>query len=142
MSRIKRIVQALTKKYKTNDPYELAAFKNIHVIPFNLHEEIKGFYKYDRRNNYIFINSNLDEPSQRFTCSHELGHVILHPRINTPFLRKNTLYSTNRIEKEANTFAVELLISDELLVENYHSTIYEISATYGIPEEIIHLKNF
>ena len=36
------------------------------------------------------------------------GHSQIHPRVNTPFLRKNTLFSTDR-EVEANRFAVELL---------------------------------
>lgn len=110
---IKKIVQDLVEKYKTEDPYELAACKNINVIPFNLHEEIKGFYKYDKRNKYVFINNNLDETSQRFVCAHELGHSQLHPRVNTPFLRKNTLFSTDRIEVEANRFAINLLLSDK-----------------------------
>ncbi len=139
---IKKIVQDLKNKYNTNDPFELARFKNVHIIPWNLHEEINGFYKYDKRNKYIFINSNLDEISQRFVCAHELGHSQLHPRVNTPFLRENTLYSTNRIEVEANTFAVELIIPDSVINENYQTTIYETAAMYGVPKEVAHLKKF
>ncbi|MCQ6275791.1 ImmA/IrrE family metallo-endopeptidase [Bacillus sp. V3B] len=142
MAWIKKIVQDLTNKHKTNNPFELAALKNVNVIPWNLHEEIKGFYKYDKRNKYIFINNNLDETSQKFVCAHELGHSQLHPRVNTPFLRGNTFLSIDRIEVEANRFAVELLIPDESLNKNYHSTIYEAAATYGVPEEVIHLKQF
>jgi Zn-dependent peptidase ImmA (M78 family) len=139
---IKKIVQDLTKKYNTNNPYELAAFKNVQVILWDLHEEIKGFYKYDKRNKYIFINNNLDESSQKFVCAHELGHSQLHPRVNTPFLRANTLLSTDKIEREANRFAVELLIPDEILYEFQDSnlTINEVAAEYGIPKETVSLK--
>jgi Zn-dependent peptidase ImmA (M78 family) len=141
---IKKIVQDLTKKYKTNNPYELAAFKNVQVILWDMHEEIKGFYKYDKRNKYIFINNNLDESFQRFVCAHELGHSQLHPRVNTTFLRANTLLSTDKIEREANRFAIELLIPDEILYDFQDSilTINEVVATYGIPEEVVHLKKF
>ncbi|MBM4762748.1 ImmA/IrrE family metallo-endopeptidase [Bacillus sp. B15-48] len=142
MTRIKEIVQAITKKYKTNNPFELADYMGVNVIHWDLHEEINGFYKYDKRNKYIFINRNLDDPLQKFTCAHEFGHSQLHPRLNTPFLRKNTLYSTSRIEQEANTFAIELLVPDRIVHENYHSTIYEMATAYGIPEEVVQLKNF
>ncbi|EWG12712.1 ImmA/IrrE family metallo-endopeptidase [Cytobacillus firmus] len=140
MNWIKRAVQDIIYKYKTNDPYELATFKNIHVVEWDLHHEIQGFYKYDKRNKYIVINSNLERFQQNFVCAHELGHSELHPRVNTPFLRENTLYSTSRIEMEANTFAVELLIPDFSLHENSQTTIYEAAAYYGVPQEIAHLK--
>lgn len=144
MNWIKKTVQDLTNKYKTNNPFELAAFKNIQVVPWNLHEEIKGFYKYDKRNRYIFINNNLDVTSQRFVCAHELGHSQLHPRANTPFLRQSTFFSIDKIEVEANTFAVELLLQDESLYEykDTNLSICEISEMYGVPKEVSHLKKF
>lgn len=139
---IKRIVKNLIKKHKTNDPYELASYKNVLVIPFNLHDEINGFYKYDRRNKYIFINNNLDDTSQKFVCAHELGHSQLHPRVNTPFLRKNTLFSTDKIETEANRFAVELLLPDSNLIDCLDSNVSleEIAIQFGVPKEITKLK--
>lgn len=140
---IKKIVQDLVQEYQTNDPYKLADAKNVKVIHQNLHEEIKGFYKYEKRNKYIFINNNLDDASQKFVCAHEFGHSQLHPRFNTPFLRSNTLLSTERIEIEANRFAVELLIPDNLYeYENTNFTICEASASYGVPEELVRLKKF
>lgn len=144
LSWIKDIVNQLIKKYRSNNPFELANFKNVHVIEWNLHDEIKGFYKYDRKNQYIFINSNLDDITKRFVCAHELGHSQLHTRVNTPFLRSTTYLPVSKIEVEANTFAVELLLPDECLYEyvSTNITIKEVTATYGIPEQICHLKNF
>ncbi|MBO1515678.1 ImmA/IrrE family metallo-endopeptidase [Metabacillus bambusae] len=134
----------LMKKHKTNDPFELASLMNIHVVPWDLHEEILGYYKYDKKNRYIVINSNLNDYKQRFTCTHELGHAVLHPKANTPFMRKNTLFSIDKIEVEANTFAVELLLPDDHLYE-YRDTnlsIYQISEMHGVPKELSHLKIF
>jgi Zn-dependent peptidase ImmA (M78 family) len=134
-------VKKLCNKYNTNDPFELASMMNIHVLFLNLHEEINGFYKYDRRNKYIVINSNLYDEDQRFVCSHELGHAHLHPRSNTPFLRKNTLFSIDKLEVEANTFAIELLIPNDIRLE-FHNTnisIYELTQMCGIPNELAYL---
>jgi len=141
---IKEIVEDLVKKYGTNNPYEIAAAKNIYVFEHNLHEEILGFYKYIRKNKFIYLNSNLDDAGKFFTCAHELGHSELHPRLNTPFLRKNTLLSVDRIEREAHRFAVEMLLPDHVLSEysNTSLSIYQICEMYGIPRELSHLKKF
>lgn len=60
-------------------------------------------------------NENVPEHLQAFVCAHELGHALLHRNINTPFLSKNTLFSIDKIERQANTFAVELLLPDNIL---------------------------
>lgn len=144
MGWIKDEVNKLIKKYKTRDPFEIASLMNIHVIPWDLHEEIHGYYKYDKKNKYIVLNSNLKRNGQIFTCTHELGHAILHPRANTPFMRKHTLFSIDKIEVEANTFAVELLLPDEQLSEykDTNLSIYELSDLHSIPRELAHLKKF
>ncbi|WP_371916012.1 ImmA/IrrE family metallo-endopeptidase [Paenibacillus sp. P3E] len=50
-----------------------------------------GYYNSSRRLQMIHINNTASQQDQRFTCAHELGHVILHPNVNTPFLRRLTL---------------------------------------------------
>lgn len=143
MKWVKNEVIDLVKQHKTNDPIELASLLKIHVVPWDLHEEINGFYKYDRRNKYIFYNSNLSDEMQRFVSAHELGHAILHPKVNTPFMRENTLFSVDKIEVEANTFAVELLLTDDLIIEYHHYlTIKQIAQIRGIPQGLTNLKIF
>ncbi|MFD1362686.1 ImmA/IrrE family metallo-endopeptidase [Lentibacillus salinarum] len=143
MTWIKNIVHQVEKKYKSNNPFEICSLMNIHVIPWDLHKEINGFYKYDRRNKYIFINYNLSDEMQRFVCSHELGHAVLHPRSNTPFLRNKTLFSIDKNEVEANTFAVELLMDDEKInkFKETNLSIQEIGKICGVPGKVVHLKN-
>lgn len=137
MNWIQHVVTKLKNKYKITDPFELSSLLNIHVVPWNLHEEINGFYKYDKRNKYIFYNNNLSTELQRFVCAHELGHAVLHPRANTPFLRKNTFFSIDKLEVEANRFAIELLINKDFLSENI--SIYELTKLCGIPNELAYL---
>ncbi len=99
--RIKTIVDGLVNKHGTSCPFEIAEILNIHIIEWNLHEEIRGYYKYHKRNKYIVINSNLNEVWKRIVCAHELFHAILHPRVNTPFMRKYTLLSVEKNRKRS-----------------------------------------
>jgi Zn-dependent peptidase ImmA (M78 family) len=131
---IRQQVKNLIVKCNTNCPFELSEFKNIHVVYWDLHSEIWGFYTYERRNRFIFINKNLESPHQRFVCAHELGHALLHTKINTPFLRANTFFSINKIEREANEFAVNLLLYDKNL-EDYE-TKFDCLRENGIPLEM------
>ena len=41
----------------------------------------------------------------------------MHPKANTPFLLANTYQSVDKLEIEANKFAVEFLIADNILYE-------------------------
>lgn len=133
----------LIKKHNTNDPLKLASLLKINVVYLDLHHEIQGFYKYDKRNKYIVINNNLGEASQKYVSAHELGHAIVHPRFNTPFLREKTFLSIDRIEVEANTFAVELLLPDSLIYEHKEAnlTLKDIANIYGVPKEVTYLKS-
>ena len=75
-----------------------------------------------------------------FTCAHELGHALLHPNSNTKFLRHNTLLSIDKLEREANCFAIELLVSDEAIQEYKSYTIEQLSRLLGYSEQLLLLK--
>ena len=135
---IKNKTNQLKKKYNTECPYEIANYLKIHVMQHDLHPEINGYYKYDRRNQYIVINDNLDEHKQKVVCAHELGHAVLHKHVNTPFMRNNTFLSVSKIEREANWFAAELLIPDESF--NKYETIQTIASLHKVPIELVELK--
>ncbi|MFA5385880.1 MAG: ImmA/IrrE family metallo-endopeptidase [Eubacteriales bacterium] len=99
-----------------------------------------GYYSTYKRIKFIHINHWLDDASQRFVCAHELGHAILHPKINTPFLKKHTFFSINRYEQETNEFAVELLVSDQAVYE--YDTLEKVALACGVPQELIYLKKY
>ncbi|GAA4827745.1 ImmA/IrrE family metallo-endopeptidase [Paenibacillus vulneris] len=138
MQSVREVTLQLCTLYGTNDPFLIAKRKGIYVL-FEPLGNIMGFFSSYKRTRFIHINCNSDQAEQRFTCAHEIGHVILHPKVNVPFLKRNTLQSIDRIEREANRFAVELLIPDELLLNGM--TIYQAAAASGVPEEIAHLKS-
>ena len=136
---IKDIVSNLTKKYNTSDPFELADALKIAVF----HEElgsINGYYNNPLRMKQIHINSSLNDHDAKYTCAHELGHASMHPTASTPFLRLKTLLSVNKLEIEANTFAVNLLIPDEIITENRNYTTEQLSRLLGYNQELINLR--
>lgn len=141
MGRIKLAASKLVQKYKTNDPYEIADHRDIIVVRESLGSTL-GYHNTYKRIPFIHINYDLNDIWQRYVCAHELGHAILHPKANTPFLRANTLFSIQRIEREANEFAVELLIPDQAIHLQNSMTINEIAARYGVPREFVELKKF
>ncbi|MES5957504.1 hypothetical protein QCI42_29860, partial [Bacillus fungorum] len=59
----------LADKYNTTDPFEIAERLNVHVFYQNLDPSIMGFYKYNKKNQYICINENLSINEQIVTCS-------------------------------------------------------------------------
>lgn len=129
----------LISKYKTNNSQEIAQELGI-IILFEPLGEINRYYNTAFRQKFIHINNTLVEAKQKFTIAHELGHALLHPKANTPFLRDNTLFSINKLEIEANKFAVDLLITDEAIAEVKHLTLDQMANYFGINKNLIKLR--
>lgn len=136
---IRKKVVRLKKNYDTNSPFIIASGLGIKILYEDL-GFINGYYNKMLRMKQIHINRDLPEHMKRFTCAHELGHALLHPNANTPFLKNNTFLSVDKLEIEANKFAMELLISDEFLEENKCYTINQISRMTGYHENLIKLR--
>lgn len=129
----------LINKYKTNNPQEIAQELGI-IVLFEELGDINGYYNTAFRQKLIHININLSEYKQQFTIAHELGHALLHPKANTPFLREKTLFSINKLEIEANKFAVDLLITDEAIAEVKHLTLDQMANYFGINKNLMKLR--
>lgn len=136
---IKEQVKKLTKKLGTNDPYEISNIFNINISYAPL-GNINGYYVQLKRNKFIVINSDLDELHRKFVCAHEIGHALLHSQLNTLFLQKNTLNIKGKFETQANEFAAELLVDDELLKEYEGYSLNNISTCTGIDIKYLELK--
>jgi len=126
-------VQSLLNKYGTSCPFEIAKLLGIQIVFEELGNTL-GYYSSHFRIKVIHINQNATDSQRKFICAHELGHAICHPEFNTSFLKKHTLFSTDHIEIEANTFAVTLLFSHE---SEESISIDTAVNEYGIPEKMI-----
>lgn len=51
-----------------------------------------------------------------------------------------TGFNTAKYESEANKFAMELLISDETLLENQEYTTEQLARIFGYSEELLKLR--
>lgn len=129
---IKMIANELCRKYDTRNPFDLAASLGI-IIFYEQLGEIQGYYNKCFRHQFIHINQDLNGYDAAFTCSHELGHAILHTDVNTPFLRKHTMFSVDKLETQANRFALDFLYSDEELRFYLARSITDVAAYMGVP---------
>lgn len=136
---IRRIVKSLTKKHGTNNPFEICSCKDIEIyyVPLG---SLNGFYTENFRIKTIYINEKLNERQRKIVCSHELGHIMLKHKENKLFLSNNTFLITNRYEIQADRFAAELLISDELLEELKYYTVDQMAMALGLPVALVKLR--
>lgn len=130
---IKGLADRICKKHHTRDPFEIAEQRNI-IVLFEPLGSIRGYYSKSLRQRFIHINQDLEERQALFTCGHELGHSILHPNINTPFLRASTFFSVNKLEVQANQFSVSMIFSDEELVRMLAWPLCDVARYMGVPE--------
>ncbi|EGQ0536778.1 ImmA/IrrE family metallo-endopeptidase [Listeria monocytogenes] len=131
------MVKKLSNRHKTTNPFLLCEMLNIFVIPWNLDSDTNGFYKYIRRNRFIFYNSNLSDYQIKYVVAHELGHALLHTRINATFTKSIHWSNLSKIELEAHQFAISLLLSN-IEIEKF-KTKRDVCLFTGIPFE---MENF
>lgn len=133
MEHIEREVQSLIQTYGTNCPFKIAKALDIEVYYENL-GAISGYYNQSRRIKFIHLNENLSEDEKRFVCAHELGHAVQHSGVNAPFIKEFTFFSLNKIEQEANAFAIYLLFNNN---SNEQLTTEIALNRYGIPKKLL-----
>lgn len=135
---IKRIVSYYVKKFQTTDPFEIA--DRLGVL-YQIGEiGCEGCYMFLKNHRYIFLNQNLDEQETRMVMAHELGHAVLHRKENCYFIRNKTLLLNSKTEMEANRFAAELLIGDDVLEEYSDMTMEQLSRLLGYNKKLIELR--
>lgn len=126
------------RKFDTDNPFEIA--DNLGILYQFCDIDFEGCYMFIKNHRYIFIRKDLADSEMRMVMAHELGHAILHRKNNCYFIRNKTLLLNSKVEKEANLFASELLIPNEVILENYNCTIKQFSRITGYEEKLIELR--
>ena len=130
---IKKLVSRLVRKYGTRDPFEMVKGMNVILVHYPL-EGVRGFYQYFQRNNIIYLDERLTESEQRF------GHLFLHKKANAIFMDSRTHFNTDKYEREADTFAMELLVPDSVIFEHPDLTISQLARLTGYAEQLLELR--
>lgn len=136
---IKKKADDLARKYRTRNPFEILQGLNV-ILVFVPLTGTRAFYQYFQRNNIIYINENLTRHEQIFECAHEMGHMFLHKKENAIFMDTRTCFNTSKFEIEADTFAINLLISDNVLKEHPDYTAEQLSRLTGYEKRLIELR--
>lgn len=105
---VKPYVDKLIHKYDETNIFKLLNTMNIGVIHRPL-KDAMGMTMKSGRSRVIIVNNQVSREKQEFICAHELGHIILHPEINMSYLKKYTLFSVDKKERQANFFAFEYI---------------------------------
>lgn len=136
---IKKKADLLARKHQSRNPFEIIKGINA-ILVFAPLIGVRGFYQYFQRNNIIYVDEDLPYHEKMFVCAHELGHMLLHKKSNAVFMDSRTFLNTTFYEKEANTFAVNLLIDNDMLYEHRDLTIEQLSRLWGYDKELIELR--
>lgn len=138
---VKKQANKIARMFKSRDPFEIVRGLNVILVHYPL-DGVRGFYQYFQRNNIIYLDERLSDPEQRFVLAHELGHMFLHKKANAIFMDTRTQLNGARYEQEADLFAMELLLPDDLLSEYWETgySIEQISRITGYNKRLIELK--
>jgi len=138
---VQQKVAALIRRYKTDDPFRLAAYKNIRIVYADLGGKFGNYLKY-KRSKFIIIDDKRTPPNLlNFVCAHELGHALCTPNENTQWLKTYTMsVNADLVEHLANQFAVELLLNDAYLAEHEGCSLYDLAKCRCVPNQFIQLK--
>lgn len=137
---IKKKADSLVRKFQTRNPFEIIQGLNV-ILVFAPLVDTRAFYQYFQRNNIIYIDESLTKHEQAFECAHEMGHMFLHKKANAIFMDTRTNFNSDKFEIEADTFAMDLLVGDDVLSE--HSSSYnteQIARLLGYEKRLIELR--
>jgi Zn-dependent peptidase ImmA (M78 family) len=134
----------------STDLKKVAKKLGIKIIQHAFSENISGVFF--RKDNKLFLGVNSDhhEHRRRFTIAHEIGHYILHSdemlhydkdELENIYLRSDDISSPEEIE--ANHFAAELLMPEELIlkcIENDEQSIKVLAERFNVSEHAMRYR--
>ena len=135
-----RAANRAVKHAESTDPFNICKSYGIkvHFVPLG---SLKGFTATNYRMRNIFINEDLSDMDARYTCAHELGHILMRHDYNKLWMANHTFFNLNRYENEANRFAIHLLLVPwcEEIDHMEYPSMENISSLTGIPIEYLNL---
>lgn len=139
--KIKKTVDKLVKTCNSRDVYDICSHLDIEIIKHDLNN-IKGYYTSLEGQKAIILNNSLPYQEEEIVIAHELGHINLHSSSNICFLTNYTYSNTNKLENQANKFAIELLVEDSDLAElkEMNFNLEQMARYLEVPLELLEFK--
>lgn len=135
-----KLAKFLKRKFGQNvDIYQVIDYFDIILLEVDTRKFLGGYRLIERRR-IIQINQNLDDCLKLCVLWHEVGHALCHRTINCYYMANRTRLKTSMYEVEAEQFAAEMLLPEQLDEEMYGRTTKEIAAYYGVTENLVELK--
>lgn len=115
------MADAVVRRYKTRDLEEIISRRAINLKEIRYCHDLLGYYTVLLNCEYIGINSNCTNAQRVSAMAHELGHALFdrkHASSGQAF-QDTYFYSldNSKAERRANTFAAELLLADDAVLE-------------------------
>lgn len=140
--------QRMIRRCDSRDPFDLLMEIGAVTVFSDAYDlyGLKGYSVILNRSKYVVINKKLDDSEKVVVAGHEAAHLIIHRDIiiNNPLsaLKDFNIYdNTSEIEREANLFLADFLISDQLVLETIQEHDFFISASeLAIPAPLLALK--
>ena len=115
------MADAVVRRYKTRDPEEIISQRAIKLKDIRYCHDLLGYYTVILNCEYIGINTNCTNAQRVSAMAHELGHALFdrkHASSGQAF-QDTYFYSldNSKTERRANTFAAELLLADDAVLE-------------------------
>lgn len=143
IKQIKEEVRLLKLSNPNMSAYEILKKQKfiLGCIPTELSDELpKGCYFKEGFLRTVLVRDGLSAVKAKIVYTHELGHSRLHPEINTFLLHLYDPVFVTRIENEADTFAAEFLLDDDVFIKHAGKSIYEIASIEEVTVELVELK--
>jgi Zn-dependent peptidase ImmA (M78 family) len=154
---LKKAIKAardILEKFGVKLPIDIRAILKAHGI--TVHEEdlegnVSGVLMIQEKQVDIIVNKNHIPGRQRYTLAHELAHYLLHKSQTNVFVDEmyrdaKSSYGIDQREIEANAFAAELLMPEELLRDeiakkpldaNDDAAFRRMAAKYGVSPQAL-----
>jgi Zn-dependent peptidase ImmA (M78 family) len=151
-ARIREIVQEIISAHNiTSAPIDIERLAKadgavVQYRPFE--KSVSGFSYSEGNEKIIGVNVTESDVRQRFTLAHEFGHLMLgvkglHYDQGTGLQFRNGLSSTGTDKKEieANFFAAELLMPQDMLIRDLEKIMKKQKDAEAIAEELARIYN-
>lgn len=129
--KIASLARTIEREHGTVNPFDICLLLGI-VVQFHPLVELRGYYKQEGGRHFIVIADDLSPLAQLFVCAHELGHFLLHQRLNRVFMDSKTYVVPGRFENEADRFAAQLLWGMPPM-EREPVTVWEMAEILNVP---------